>query len=64
VAQGEGPEFKPQYCKKKKKIIVECLLCLSSLHGLCHSFLYIQCLNECLINIFGNQQILIGDTGK
>jgi hypothetical protein len=19
VAQGEGPEFKPQYCKKKKK---------------------------------------------
>jgi hypothetical protein len=21
VAQGEGPEFKPQYCKKKKKII-------------------------------------------
>jgi hypothetical protein len=21
VAQGEGPEFKPQYCKKKKKIV-------------------------------------------
>jgi hypothetical protein len=21
VAQGEGPEFKPQYCKKKKKEI-------------------------------------------
>jgi hypothetical protein len=20
VAQGEGPEFKPQYCKKKKRI--------------------------------------------
>jgi hypothetical protein len=20
VTQGEGPEFKPQYCKKKKKI--------------------------------------------
>jgi hypothetical protein len=21
VAQGVGPEFKPQYCKKKKKIV-------------------------------------------
>jgi hypothetical protein len=21
VAQGKGPEFKPQYCKKKKKIV-------------------------------------------
>jgi hypothetical protein len=23
VAQGEGPEFKPQYCQKKKKKCVE-----------------------------------------
>jgi hypothetical protein len=23
VAQGEGPEFKPQYCKRKKKEITE-----------------------------------------
>jgi hypothetical protein len=22
VAQGEGPEFKPQYCKKKKKVFM------------------------------------------
>jgi hypothetical protein len=22
VAQGGGPEFKPQYCKKKKKVIL------------------------------------------
>jgi hypothetical protein len=24
VPQGEGPEFKPQCCKKKKKIIWKC----------------------------------------
>jgi hypothetical protein len=23
VAQGEGPEFKPHYCKKKKKKLIQ-----------------------------------------
>jgi hypothetical protein len=27
VAQGVGPEFKPQYCKKKKKILESSISC-------------------------------------
>jgi hypothetical protein len=42
VAQGEGPEFKPQDCKKKKKkkivlprSIIAILVGVSTLYGVC-----------------------------
>jgi hypothetical protein len=38
VAQGEGPGFKPQYCKKKKSgkvpLLVSCNLTIMQLHSL------------------------------
>jgi hypothetical protein len=34
VAQGEEPEFKPQYCKKKKKIYIYIYICHLGKFGL------------------------------
>jgi hypothetical protein len=36
VAQGEGPEFKPQYCKKKKVDLNHLNFCILSIHSPTH----------------------------